>query len=381
MKILRNDSKGLQVKYLQILLKNLNLYTGNIDGIFGNNTRNAVLTFQKNITIDETGIVDNSTWNALIPYAIVPTTIDYSYDIMMLNIQRLILKYPFLDIGNIGLSVMKKNIPYIRLGFGNNHILYVGSTHANEWITSTVLMKFIEDFSEAYLKDDTINNLNTKEIYESTSIFIVPMLNPDGVDLVVNDIDTLSSEYIEAKKISQNYPTISFPSGWKANISGIDLNLQFPAGWQQAKEIKYAQGYTTPAPRDFVGNFPLEAPEAIAIYDFTLSDNFNLMLTYHTQGEVIYWQFLDYNPPNAQKFGEIFSIASGYPLLETPYASSFAGFKDWFIQNFNKPGYTIEAGLGTNPLPISDFDKIYSDNIGILVYGAIPINEIDQLIT
>ena len=218
MKTLRTGSRGLQVQYLQLLLKELNLYTGNIDGIFGNNTRNAVILFKKSATIDETGIVDTSTWNALVPYAKVPTTIAYSYDIMMLNIQRLILKYPFLDIGSIGVSVMRKNIPYIRLGFGNNHVLYVASTHANEWITSPVLMKFIEDFSDAYLQDATLEGINAKEIYESTSIFIVPMLNPDGVDLVVNDIDTLSSEYIEAKKISQNYPTLPFPSGWKANI-------------------------------------------------------------------------------------------------------------------------------------------------------------------
>jgi len=157
---------------------------------------------------------------------------------------------------------------------------------------------------------------------------------------------------------------------------GIDLNLQFPAKWEQAREIKYSQGYTSPAPRDFVGNYPLEVPEALALYDFTLSDNFNLMLTYHTQGEVIYWQFLDFNPPNAQTYGDIFEKVSGYPLQTTPYSSSFAGFKDWFIQNFNRPGYTIEAGFGTNPLPISQFDKIYNDNIGILVYGALSANKI-----
>ncbi len=371
MKVLRNGSKGLQVKYLQLLLKDLNLYTGTIDGIFGNNTKNAVISFQKNSTIDETEIVDVSTWNALVPYAKVPTTIDYSYDIMRLNIQRFVLKYPFLDIGNIGLSVMNKTIPYIRLGFGNNHVLYVGATHANEWITSPVLMKFIEDFSDAYVNDATLQGVNVKDIYQNTSIFIVPMLNPDGVDLVVNDIDNLSNEYINAKKISQDYPTIPFPSGWKANIEGIDLNLQFPAMWNMAKEIKYDQGFISPAPRDFVGDYPLQASEALALYDFTISDNFNLMLTYHTQGSVIFWQFLDYNPPRSREIGETLSKASGYSLEETPYNSSFAGFKDWFIQNFNKPGYTIEAGLGSNPLPISQFDKIYSDNIGILIESAI----------
>lgn len=85
----------------------------------------------------------------------------------------------------------------------------------------------------------------------------------------------------------------------------------------------------------------------------------------------IYWQFQNYNPQNSFKIGTAFANYSGYTLSATPYNSSFAGYKDWFIQNFNKPGYTIEAGLGENPLPISQFDEIYNDNLGILVLGAI----------
>ena len=151
----------------------------------------------------------------------------------------------------------------------------------------------------------------------------------------------------------------------------MDLNLQFPAGWLNARRIKFAQGYTMPAPRDFVGEGPLTEPEALAIYNFTLVHNFRLILAYHTQGEVIYWKYSDYLPPYSEEIGRRFSEASGYTLDITPPESAYAGFKDWFIQEYNRPGYTIEAGLGENPLPISQFDQIYSDNIGILVLGAV----------
>lgn len=60
-----------------------------------------------------------------------------------------------------------------------------------------------------------------------------------------------------------------------------------------------------------------------------------------------------------------------YILTDVPYNSSFAGYKDWFIQDYNRPGYTIEAGLGENPLPITQFDEIYKNNLGILILGAI----------
>ena len=159
---------------------------------------------------------------------------------------------------------------------------------------------------------------------------------------------------------------------WKLRKTiGVDLNLQFPAGWNQAKEIKYSQGFNKPSPRDFVGYGPLTEPESLAIYNFTLSYNFRLVIAYHTQGQEIYWQFQDFNPPNSEYIGNRLAQSSGYILAKTPYNSSFAGYKDWFIQEFNRPGYTVEAGVGKNPLPISQFDEIYNDNIGILILGAI----------
>ena len=120
-----------------------------------------------------------------------------------------------------------------------------------------------------------------------------------------------------------------------------------------------------------MGEGPLTEPEALALYNFTLEHNFNLTISYHTQGEEIYWQFLDYNPLDSRRIGEVFARISGYRLAEVPYNSSFAGYKDWFIQNYNKPGYTVEAGLGENPLPISQFSQIYQDNEPILVYGML----------
>lgn len=112
-------------------------------------------------------------------------------------------------------------------------------------------------------------------------------------------------------------------------------------------------------------------PESLALYNFTLFHNFRLMITYHTQGKEIYWQFQNYATEEAREIGKLFASVSGYQLANVPYESGFAGYKDWFLQEYRRPGYTIEAGLGTNPLPISQFNEIYNDNLGILVLGAI----------
>ena len=149
----------------------------------------------------------------------------------------------------------------------------------------------------------------------------------------------------------------------KQILIGIDLNLQFPAGWEEARQIKFSQRFTSPAPRDFVGDGPLVAPESLAVYNFTLSHNFELILAYHTQGKEIYWQFQNYATPRARAIGEQFANVSGYRLANVPFSSSFAGYKDWFLQEYRRPGYTIEAGIGQNPLPTSQFNEIYRDNL------------------
>lgn len=116
---------------------------------------------------------------------------------------------------------------------------------------------------------------------------------------------------------------------------------------------------------------PLTEPESLSIYNFTLIHDFRLIISFHTQGKEIYWNFQNINPPQGYEIGEKFAESSGYVLANVPYNSSFAGYKDWFIQDFNRPGFTIEAGIGENPLPIEQFDTIYYDNLGILVLGSV----------
>lgn len=302
---------------------------------------------------------------------IVPTNVPYTYEIMQSNIQSLKNRYLFLETGNVGYSVLGKPIPYIKIGKGEKEVLYNASLHANEWIVSVLLMKFVEDFSKAYEKQEKIYKYLATEIFDQTTIYIVPMMNPDGVNLVTGATSPTSNVYKNFQNIANNFPNIPFPLGWKANFNGVDLNLQFPAGWERAREIKFAQGYTKPSPRDYVGEGPLTEPESLALYRFTLLHNFRLILAYHTQGEVIYWKYGNFLPEESEYIGRLFADSSGYRLDLTPPESAYAGYKDWFIQEYDRPGYTIEAGLGENPLPLSQFPKIYHDNIGILVLGAI----------
>lgn len=425
MKILKPGSRGTDVYILQLALNRSGYLNEEPDGIFGVRTTNAVLRFQEVNNLKQDGIVGVRTWNALMPYlkgykvhrvvrgdtlwqisqtyntsvnsiltanpninpenlrigsnivvplgfSVVATNVPYTYQLITFILEGLEVRYPFLSGGTIGKSVMGKNIPFVKIGNGQTELFYNASHHANEWLTTPVLLKFLEEYSENYSTGGEIFNTSARELYNKASLYIVPVVNPDGIDLV-NGVVPSGKFLTQAQTLAGNYPNIPYPNGWKANINGVDLNLQYPANWERAKEIKFSQGFTLPGPRDFVGTAPLTEPEARAVYNFTRNHDFKLTLSYHSQGEIIYWKYLDYEPENSRRIAEYFGEVSGYAVEETPYSSGFAGYKDWFIETYNRPGYTIEIGIGMSPLPLSQFPGIYKDNIGILVGGITEI--------
>ena len=302
--------------------------------------------------------------------AIVKTDVPMTSELCNEIILQLVAAYPDLRSEVLTTTAFGRPVRTLVIGNGERKVIYSASHHANEWITTPVLLKFVEELAEAVRTGGRVYGVPAQNIVNTATIYTIPMVDPDGVDLVTGAIQPGTLEYETAARISENFPDIPFPGGWKANLLGVDLNLQYPAGWLQAREIKFSQGYNRPAPRDYVGRAPLNQRESIALAGYTEAIDPDLVLAYHTQGKVIYWQFRDYEVPGARELGEEFARVSGYSLEDTPYESSFAGYKDWFIQNFRRPGYTIEVGAGINPLPIAQFDEIYRDNLGILVTAA-----------
>ena len=305
-----------------------------------------------------------------LPFDVVPEDIALTSELLSLCIKGLAARYPFMETSSAGRSVMGRELSVVSIGKGQKSLFLNAAHHANEWITGLFALRFAENYLKAVVSGGNIEAYDAASLYSAVRFVCLPLVNPDGTDLVTGFIAPGSARYEDA--LAMNFPPVAFPSGWKANIEGTDLNLQYPAGWEKAREIKFAQGYTRPGPRDYVGPAPLTAPESLAVYDLTKTSDFLMTLSYHTAGEVIYWKYDGFEPPRSREIGEKLSAASGYPLETTPYESGYAGYKDWFIQSYDRPGYTVEAGAGTSPLPLSQFRSIYAANAP-LVAAALDI--------
>ena len=279
-------------------------------------------------------------------------------------------KYPFCRTELLTTTAYARPVRTLVIGNGPRKVLYTAAHHANEWITALLLLQFGEALAQAIAEDSALLGISGAQIATEATVYTVPMVDPDGVDLVVGAV-TDGPGYRQALRIAEDFPDIPFPDGWKANLLGVDLNLQYPAGWLQAREIKFMQGFDRPAPRDYVGRAPLTQKESRALAGYTEHLDPALVLAFHSQGRQIYWKYQDIEIPGARELGEIFAKQSGYTLENTPYASGFAGYKDWFILRFRRPGYTVEVGQGENPLPLEQFPEIYRDNLGILVTAAL----------
>ncbi len=139
--------------------------------------------------------------------------------------------------------------------------------------------------------------------------------------------------------------------------------MNYPAGWEKAVKNKAKKGIKNPSARDYPGPNAVSEKETKNMMNFSKINNFNMTISLHSQGQEIYWSYGDKKIPKAYEIGKKFEQVSGYKLTKPEYNSSFAGYKDWYINEFGKPGYTIEIGKGEEgkSLKLENAEKIYKE--------------------
>lgn len=279
---------------------------------------------------------------------------EYDYFRRKKAIDKLCADYNFVKKKIIGRSCGGRDIPAIKIGSASEYSLFAAAFHGSERITSTVLLMYIEELCKAISENGYIEGLDINKAMTGRGAIFVPCVNPDGCDISLLGADVFGPLKSSMVKLGNNDFT-----HWNANLRGVDINHNFLAGWRQLKEKELKAGIYGPGPTRYGGRKPESEPETLALTELCRTVNIRHVVALHSQGEVIYWTYGNKQPPRAKKMAEIMATSSGYALDVPTGIAEGGGFKDWFINEFERPGFTVELGYGKNPLPAESAEKIY----------------------
>ena len=272
------------------------------------------------------------------------------YSEYLKKLMRLKKEYPFLKLGSIGRSVQGRKIYALFLGNMCSPVVFAAAFHPLEWLTESLLVRFSEELCK--------NVCQSRELrcaVERRGIVIIPCVNPDGVELLLSRGASAGLYRPFTDKISGGDYRM-----WNSNIRGVDLNHNFDAGHDILRKMEIREGINGPALRRFGGLKPNSEPETRALVSLCRNFSVSRVYAFHSQGEEIFYKYGDRVPAGAECMAQMLSQASGYSLETQNGLASHGGFKDWFIKQFNCPGFTIEIGRGKNPLPISELSPIFA---------------------
>lgn len=229
----------------------------------------------------------------------------------------------------IGRTLFGRNIYAVKLGDGAPVGIAQYAMHGREYITAKLA-------AAQYACGGVVG-----------SVWLIPLVNPDGAllsQMGINSAPKAQREYL----LSLNVGGEDF-SLWKANGRGVDLNVNFPARWGKgAKNVRFAGA------ENYIGEKPFSEPETVALKKFTEKIRPQYTVSYHTKGEEIYWRFHQSTKQLVRDFAIATALAqsTGYPLAEAK--NSVGGYKDWCIQRFGIPSFTVEAGSDNREHPLGD---------------------------
>lgn len=261
----------------------------------------------------------------------------------------------------IGSSVQGTPILAVRLGCGSTKILVQGTHHAREAINTILLLDQINYMVNLYNNPTIVCGINIRELLNRVTFVFVPLVNPDGADLVLSGKEFIFKEY-QVKDYLQRESFLP----WKSNINGVDLNRNYPTSNPATDLAKI------PGSEGYPGPYCFSEPETYALKILTECYKFDGTISYHSSGEEIYWYFNQINENRDLIIAKSIALLTGYKLIPKEESTTGNGYKDWFIENYQKPSLTIEVSpyVGPTIVPVENYYVILQKNINVPIVFA-----------
>lgn len=293
---------------------------------------------------------------------------DYNFTPSYLSIQKSISSicknYDFVKQSIIGFSHCKRKITALSIGNPDKQVLFAAAFHSMEAITSLLVLKFFEHCCERYKNNTVLFKRKAYETFSKTGLTVIACVNPDGVEIFSKGSKSAMPFKLMIDSVTSD------TSRWQANAAGVDLNHNFDAGWHDLKKLEIKNGITKPSPTRFGGNRPFSEPETRAVKKYCETQNIDRCFAFHSQGREIYYDFGKNTPDKSESYAQSLAKLCDYTVSRPEGLAVGGGFKDWFIERFNKPAFTVEIGKGTNPLPISDLKSEYIKILNMLCFAV-----------
>lgn len=269
---------------------------------------------------------------------------------------ELAVRHPSLEVSGLGTSVLDRPIPVVTIGRDphSRSILYLGGIHPTDVMTPAVLLRFVSDYADALENGGRLYNVSLPYLYESRTIRVIPMLNPDGYEIRRYGA---AEEVVRDRLLKQN-GSGDFRT-WRGNARGVDLWRNFtecPEKITDDEEI---------CPQGTAGLSPGSEPEISALCNFLrIMDETAAVLSLHMDGNRLRYFTGDHYPARSRTLARLLARMTGCspePLPQVP-ADSGGSLTDWFIRECGRPAFefgclTDETIVPDNP---EDYRTIYA---------------------
>lgn len=251
----------------------------------------------------------------------------------------------FPSVFSLGHSHEHREIFCIKQGSGERKIVLAAAFHGLEYLTAPALLDFAHKFQDM------------KDYHKKVTLYVVPMVNPDGVDIAIHGIKPKNRHH---QRLIDHTGIINFTDIWQANSDGVDINHNFDALWDKVCD--------KPSPSRYGGPFPESEPETRAITHLLKIIRPDIFVAFHSQGREVYYDFNGLESKTSKETALNIAKACGYTASVPTGTATFGGAKDWYIKEFHKEAFTIELGQGKNPLPHSQLSDMKKDVFNICTY-------------
>lgn len=291
----------------------------------------------------------------------------YTYEDFRTALRLLGERYSGLVVcGSLADTFDGRKLWHLRIGNADarKKVFINGGIHAREYITSQLVMKQTEAYLRHIASDDFYGGMRYRRLWRCVQIHVLPMVNPDGIAISQGGLDGLLTEKARERvraiaRLDDRSADGDYLTRWKANANGVDLNRNFDALWEN-----YQGPAGHPSADHYKGEKPGCEPESAAMIRLTETEAFDRTISYHTQGNVIYWYFGQKGRlyTDTLNFARRISEITGYPADRSFRSLDPAGYKDWAISRKGIPSLTIEVGHGKSPVAQAQFEEIWRAN-------------------